>query len=240
MGRSLREIGLRRRPLQAARPAAYARGVTTLRWLLLVAMIGCATAPRPAAQPPGSAPPAEAQAPSPAIAACDAHQASISHDADARAGTWSIAQHLAKNFPDGRVSWLMKDASYQKFIVVPAAVSWGRCDDTGCYVFAAPAAVIHGAVEHSMSGGHHDPTALGTALGLPAANLEGPLRMMTLDVNTVPACARLPVDTDPGVWKCTSADDTSCFKFGGYTSGGVAEIIVINAPVGKTTIEEVP
>ena len=174
------------------------------------------------------------------MAACDTRQAGISHDADARAAPWSIAQHLAKNFPDGRMSWLMKDASYQKFIVVAAAKKWGRCDDTGCYVFAAPAGVIHGAVEQSMTGGHHDPAALGKALGLPAANFEGPLRMMTLDTAQQPTCVRLPVDSDPGVWKCASADDKDCFKFGGYTSGGVAEIMVIDAPVDRTAIEEVP
>jgi hypothetical protein len=28
-------------------------------------------------------------------------------------------------------------------------------------------------------------------------------------------------------------------QFGGYTSGGVPELMVINAPVDKTTIEEV-
>jgi hypothetical protein len=48
------------------------------------------------------------------------------------------------------------------------------------------------------------------------------------------------VDTDPGVWKCKTAEDTDCFKFGGYTSGGVPELMVIDAPVEQTSIEEVP
>jgi hypothetical protein len=180
-------------------------------------------------QPPAAAAPS----------ACDAHQAETSRDADTRAAPWSVAQHLAKNFPDGRVSWLMKDASYQNFVVKPAAKNWGRCNDTGCYVFVAPAAVIHGAVEQSMMGGHHDPAALGKALGLPATNFEGPLRMMTLDLNKDASCARLPVDSDPGVWKCQTPEDKDCFKFGGYTSGGVPELMVINAPVDRTAIAEV-
>lgn len=212
--------------------------MTKLHWLTVLVMIGCGGAPRPAAQTPTAAEPAAPEAPA-AIAACDAHQAGISHDADTRAAPWSLAQHLAKNFSDGKLSWLMKDASYQKFIVVPAAKHWGRCDDTGCYVFGAPAGVIHGAVEQSMTGGHHDPALLGKALGLPATNFDGPLRMMTLDLARQPTCVRLPVDSDPGVWKCTTAEDTDCFKFGGYTSGGIAEIMVINAAVEGTSIEEV-
>jgi hypothetical protein len=206
--------------------------VKTLPWLTLLLVIACA-APRPAAHEPTTAPPAAAPS------SCDTHQIAISHDADTRAAPWSVAQHLAKNFPDSRVSWLMKDASYQNFVVKPAAQKWGRCDDTGCYVFVAPAAVIHGAVEHSMAEGHHDPAALGKALGLPAANFEGPLRMMTFDVGKEATCVRLPVDTDPGVWKCQTAQDTDCFKFGGYTSGGVPELMVIDAPVGRTAIEDV-
>ena len=203
-----------------------------LRALTLIVLVACAASPRPVAQP---------TAPEPTAApACDARQATILRDADARATPWSTAQHLAKNFPDGQVSWLMKDASYQTYVVAPGAKKWGRCDDTGCYVFTAPAATIHAAVEQSMTAGHHDPAVVGKALGLPAANFEGPLRLMTLDLGKVGACARLPVDTDPGVWKCKSADDTDCFKFGGYTSGGVAELIVIDAPVAQTTIEEVP
>ena len=201
----------------------------TLRWLTVVLVIGCAGTQKPV-QP----------APAPAAAStCDEHQIAILHEADTRAAPWSLAQHLAKNFPDGQVSWLMKDASYQNFVVKPAAKNWGRCDDTGCYVFVAPAAVIHAAVTQSMHDGHHDPAALGKALGLPAANFEGSLRMMTFDTSKVGACVRLPVDTDPGVWKCKSLEDTDCFKFGGYTSGGVPELMVINAPVDQTTIEEV-
>lgn len=199
----------------------------------MLLVVGCGGARTPPPKEPVT------EAPPPAPAVCDASQAAISKDADTRAAPWSIAQHLTKNFPDGKVSWLMKDASYQEYVVKPAAKKWGRCNDTGCYLFAAPAAVIHGAVEKSTSNGKHDPAAIGKALGLPAANFEGTLRMMTLDIGKAGACVRLPVDSDPGVWKCKSAEDTDCFKFGGYTSGGVPEIMVINAPVELTTIEEV-
>ena len=200
-----------------------------LRWSSLLVLIACAGAPRPAPTPPAAPPPSS----------CDAHQTAISHDADTRAAPWSVAQHLGKNFPDGRVSWLMKEASYQSFVVKPAAKKWGRCDDTGCYVFVAPAAVIHDAVAHAMTDGRHDPAALGKALGLPATNFEGPLRMMTLDVARETTCVRLPVDSDPGVWKCQTPQDTDCFKFGGYTSGGVPELMAIDAPVDRTAIEEI-
>jgi hypothetical protein len=78
------------------------------------------------------------------------------------------------------------------------------------------------------------------ALCSPASNFEGPLRLMTFDTSKVGACVRLPVDADPGVWKCQPPQDTDCFKFGGYTSGGVPEVMVINAAVARTTIEQVP
>lgn len=179
------------------------------------------------------------EAKQPPAPTCNEQQGAISREADQRAAPYGIGQHLAKNFPDGKVSWLMKDGSYQNFVVKTGATKWGRCNDTGCYVFVAPAAVIHSAVEQSMKDGKHDPAAIGKALGLPAANFEGPLRMMTLDVDDVAACIRLPVDADPGVWKCQTPEDKDCFKFGGYTSGGVPEAMVIDAPVEKTTIEEV-
>lgn len=207
--------------------------------LLLTLAIGCGGA-RPAPQTPmtPTTPTTEAQPAAPP-ATCDAAQAAISHDADTRAAPWSIAQHFAKNFPDGKISWLMPESKYQDYVVKPGAQKWGRCNDTACYLFAAPAAVIHAAVTASMHDGHHDAAALGKALGLPATSFEGPLRMMTLDVDDTGTCVRLPVDEDPGVWKCKTPEDKDCFKFGGYTSGGIAEIMVLNAPVARTTIEEV-
>jgi hypothetical protein len=81
-------------------------------------------------------------APVPALQACDTRQAAISKEADQRAHPWSIKQHLAKNFPNMKVSWLMPEGLYQKYVVQPGAKNFGRCDDTGCYLFAAPAAVI--------------------------------------------------------------------------------------------------
>lgn len=216
------------------------------RWWSVLVVIGCAGAPKatgpvnPAIMAPETDGAAATAADIPALdASCDAHQIEIVRQGDARATPWSTSQHLSKNFPDGEISWLMPEVSYQKYVVSTAAQNWGRCNATGCYVFAAPAALIHAAVAQSMHDGRHDPAALGKALGLPAANFEGPLRMMTLDLDSAAACARLPVDTDPGVWPCKTAGDTDCFKFGGYTSGGIPEIIVIGAPVAKTRIEEV-
>jgi hypothetical protein len=207
------------------------------RWLSVLLVVGCAGAQKPAVPKPLE--PEVAVQPAPQDATCDTRQVAIVDAGNLRAAPWSTAAHLTKNFPDGQISWLMRSASYDAYVVKPGATKWGRCNDTGCYVFAAPATVIHAAVAQSLRDGRHDPDALGKALGLPAANFEGPLRMMTLDLNAAGSCARLPVDSDPGVWKCKTPEDTDCFKFGGYTSGGVPEIIVIDAPVEKTTIEEV-
>lgn len=203
--------------------------------LSLGLVVGCAGA-KPAVQQPTEQPqPTEPEQ----AATCSGQQGEISREADAAAAPYGIAEHLKKNFPDGKVSWLMKDGAYQNFVVKTGATKWGRCNDTGCYVFVAPAATIHTAVEQSMKDGKHDPAVIGKALGLPAANFEGPLRLMTLDIDDVAACIRLPVEADPGVWKCQTPEDQDCFKFGGYTSGGVPEAMVIDAPVEKTTIQEV-
>jgi hypothetical protein len=120
-------------------------------WSSLALIAACGGAPKPAVQGPEPA------------AACDATQGAISRAADARAAPYGLAAHLAKNFVDGEVAWLMKDESYQTYVVATSATRWGRCNDTGCYLFAAPSAIIRAAVEASMEGGAHDPTALGQA-----------------------------------------------------------------------------
>ncbi|WNG33995.1 hypothetical protein F0U61_10355 [Archangium violaceum] len=172
--------------------------------------------------------------------ACNDQQKAISREADQLAGPYSIDQHIEKNFQDRQVSWLMTDGAYQKFVVQTGAKNFGRCNDEGCFLFAAPTKTIQQAVADSMVDGRHDPAVIGRALGLPAKNFEGPLKMMTLNLATSKTCARLPVEADPGVWKCTSPEDKDCFKFGGYTSGNIPELMVINAPVEQTTVTDVP
>ncbi|MCA9680853.1 MAG: hypothetical protein KC457_01555 [Myxococcales bacterium] len=172
---------------------------------------------------------------------CNETQAEISKQADERAAPHGIIAHLEKNFPSMSVSWLMKESPYQKYVVETKAEKFGRCNETACYLFAAPTEVIQAAVDGAqLEGGGHDAAKLGEALGLPAANMEGPLRMMTLDLRASKSCVRLPVDEDPGVWKCQNEEDKDCFKFGGYTSGGVPELMVLDAPVAATTVREIP
>lgn len=202
----------------------------------LTALVGCASMK-------GGTKPPDTGAPGPGslVENCDDTQKEISKQADAMASPYGIDQHVEKNFSDRKVSWLMTDSAYQKFVVQTGAKNFGRCNDVACYLFAAPSATIQGAVEKAKTpDGKHDPAVLGQALGLPAQNFEGPLRMMTLDLGAQKVCARLPVDADPGVWKCTTPEDKDCFKFGGYTSGGVPEMMVINAPVAETQVAEIP
>lgn len=196
---------------------------------------GKTPAPVVAAPPEVVAPPVPA-----ALTGCDAKQAEVSKQADERAKPWSIELHLSKNFPERKVSWLMKAGQYDTYVVKTAAKNFGRCDDSGCYLFAAPTSLIAAAVEKAKKGDGHDAAVIGQALGLPAKNFEGPLRMMTLDLGAAGSCVRLPVDADPGVWKCKDAEDKDCFKFGGYTSGNVPEVMVINAPVDKAVVTEIP
>jgi hypothetical protein len=174
------------------------------------------------------------------VESCDERQKAISQEADRRASPYGIDEHIEKNFQDRQVSWLMTDGAYQKFVVQTGAKHFGRCNDAGCFLFAAPSKTIQQAVAESMVDGKHDPAAIGRALGLPAKNFEGPLRMMTLNLASTKTCARLPVEDDPGVWKCTTPEDKDCFKFGGYTSGNIPELMVINAPVDQATVTEVP
>lgn len=197
-----------------------------------------AKAPEPEPEPK----PAEPEVPAaPTVSAgdCDETQAAISKVADEQAAPYGILAHLEKNFPDMKISWLMPEPIYDKFVVQTSAKNFGRCNDTACYQFAAPTAVIEAAVEQSLTADGHDSAKLGEALGLPADNMKGPLRMITIDLAATKSCVRLPVGEDPGVWKCKSPDDTDCFKFGGYTSGGVPELMVINAPVDQATIREI-
>jgi hypothetical protein len=173
---------------------------------------------------------------------CDPQQAQISRDADKRAAPWSIQKHLAKNFADHKIAWLMRDSLYQQYIVRGRAKHFGRCNPAGteCYLFASPAEAIRQAVQKSMKAGKHDAAVLGKALSLPADNFNEPLHMITIDLSTVPVCVRLPVDDDQGAYKCKSSSDKDCFKFGGYTWGGTAELMVLNAPVDKAKVEDVP
>jgi len=196
--------------------------------LALALTVGCKTAPPPT------------KASTAYQGRCDEREQRIAEEAQARVSGRTFTEHLASEFPDHRVSWLMRETAYQTYVVKAQARAFGRCQGGTCFRFAAPARTLRKAVNGSMKDGKHDPAALGAALGLPAANFEGPLRLITLDLDRTGVCARLPVEQDPGVWACKSAQDKDCFKFGGYTSGGVAETMVIDAPVELATVELVP
>jgi hypothetical protein len=216
---------------------------TLLFFALVLSSAACGPGPLPGAPSThtGSEPPGTSATAHPASAnrRCDTTQESLSREADRRAAPHGAVEHVTNNFADGQVSWLMKERDFQTYVVEKKAPSFGRCRDGACYLFAAPSAVIAAAVAGSMQGGTHDPAALGRALGLPAKNLEGKLLWMTFDLSPG-ACWRLPVESDPGVWACKQPGDTDCFRFGGYTSGGVPELMVIDVPVAKAIVREVP
>ncbi|MDP2339969.1 MAG: hypothetical protein Q8O67_03340 [Deltaproteobacteria bacterium] len=170
---------------------------------------------------------------------CDATQARISAEADARASPLGIDAHLAVSFPGGKVAWLMKAKDHQSYVVDKQARHFGRCNADGCFVFAGPAQTLEAAVATSMNDGKHDAALLAKALGLPTDRMEGPLRLLTLELGH-DVCARLPVDGDPGAWPCKSDGDTDCFRFGGFTTGGVPELLLVNAPVARAHVVEIP
>ena len=111
--------------------------------------LGCSTNRAKPSEPPGEpavevvakAEPGDPAEPAISTGECNEQQSVIAKRADERATPWTILQHLEKNFSDMRVSWLMKETLYQKYVVDTGATNFGRCNDTGCYLFAAPTSV---------------------------------------------------------------------------------------------------
>ena len=212
--------------------------------LIVLLFAACTPSPKPAPPPepvpaPEPTPAPEvtpAPAPTPAgpvvVGNCSPAQADISAKADARAAPSGILPHLEKDFPGRSISWVMPDGAYQKYIVTAQAKNFGRCNADGCFQFGAPTGVLEKAIADATTADGHDPAILGKALGLPPANVTGTLRLVTLDAAATNTCLRLPVEEDPGV-------DKSAFVFGGYTSGGVPEVMVIDAPVDKAVVKEI-
>lgn len=172
---------------------------------------------------------------------CSPQQSKISSEADARAAPYGIDRHLTKNFPDHRASWLMKEADFERYVRRPHATEFGRClPSAGCHQFAAPAPLMRNAIARSDTGhGSHDPKILAQSLGLQPDNMTGPLRLMTLDYIRHPTCVRLPVESDPGALNCDHLSDSACFRFGGFTTGGVPEVMLIDAPVKGTRVRKI-
>lgn len=178
---------------------------------------------------------------------CSLEQSELSQEADARAAPYGIDRHLAEQFPDRRASWLMKDADFERYVHRPGATKYGRCfPSSGCHQFAAPTPVIRNAIARSVvvhrDGSHHDPKILANALGLQPDNMTGPLRLMTLDLKRHPTCTRLPVESDPGALNCDHHQhpaESACFRFGGFTSGGIPEVMLIDAPVKGTRVQKI-
>jgi hypothetical protein len=168
---------------------------------------------------------------------CDAEQAKIRTEADRRAGPRGIQTHLAAHFKDGKASWLMKLCDYQTYVAQKNAPYFGRPLGANQYLFAGPTADMKKAVADASSGGKHDPVKLAKSLGLSPDNMQGPLIMLTLDLSTAGACVRLPVETDPGAKPCCATREDDCFKFGGRTSGGMPEVMIINAPTAYATLD---
>jgi hypothetical protein len=196
-----------------------------------------ATLAASAGTPPPAPPPATATLAAPVPNHCDAEQAKIRTEADRRAGPRGVQTHLAEHFKDGKVSWLMKLCDYQTYVAQKNAPYFGRPLGANQYLFAGPTADMKKAVADASSGGKHDPAKLAKSLGLSPDNMKGPLIMLTLDLSTAGACVRLPVETDPGAKACCAAGEDDCFKFGGRTSGGMPEVMIINAPTAYATLD---
>ena len=202
----------------------------TLRFSISIAVAaGCGGTQTPP-QPPA------------ATSACSAEQVGISRNADelaAKAGDAGITEHLDKNFPGGLVAWVIPEEKYKDYILKPPAKKWGRPSASESYQFqfAGPIAVVRAKVNQTTTEDRH---VLEEALGVTSGNLKGPIRLVTLDVRKSGVCVRLPTSEDPGATKCTTAEQKDCFKFGGFTSGGVPEIMIIDAPVDRTIDEPVP
>jgi hypothetical protein len=135
------------------------------------------------------------------------------------------AAHVAKHFsPHG--SYLVNDYVYNNFVKGKARL--GRPQGDHSYLFVAGSTFISGVLKAAQKpDGTTDFTVIEHKLGLPAGTYKADGGLWRIDVDVKSGCYRMPKADDPGA--------NSDFKAGGFTSGGVPEILVINGKLAKAT-----
>ncbi len=151
------------------------------------------------------------------IARCSKPQQAIAKAVETATHKNALA-HVKANFtPKG--SYLVNDYVYQNF--VKGKPKLGRPDGGDSYLFVAGGKFIDGVLRAAKKAdGTYDFTIIEHKLGLPPATYKPDGGLWRIDVNVPISCYRLPRAADPGA--------NSDFKPGGFTSGGVPEILVLN------------
>jgi len=150
-------------------------------------------------------------------AKCSPAQRRIAAQVEASAGK-SARAHVQRHFtPKG--SYLVTDYVYQNF--VKGKPKLGRPSGADSFLFVAGGKFIDGVLRAARKpDGTTDFAVIEKKLGLPSGTYKPDGGLWRVDVNVPISCYRLPKADDPGA--------NSDFKPGGFTSGGVPEILVIN------------
>jgi hypothetical protein len=130
-----------------------------------------------------------------------------------------VQEHVRKHFtPKG--SYLVTDYVYQNFVKGKAKL--GRPGPNGnTYLFVASGKFIVGVLAAAKKAdGTTDFAVIEQKLGLPTGTYKPDGGLWRVDVNVPISCYRFPKADDPGA--------NSDFKAGGFTSGGVPEILVLD------------
>lgn len=151
------------------------------------------------------------------VSKCSREQQAIAKQIEA-ADHKSALAHVKANFtPKG--SYLVNDSTYQNY--VKGKTKLGRPQGADSYLFVAGGKFIDGVLRAAKKAdGTTDFGVIEHKLGLPPNTYPPTGGLWRVDVNVPISCYRLPRASDPGA--------NPQFKAGGFTSGGVPEILVLN------------
>lgn len=130
----------------------------------------------------------------------------------------SADEHVAKHFtPKG--SYLLSDANYQRFAKGKAKL--GRDSGGDTFLFVAGGKFIDGVIAAAKKAdGTIDFAVVDKKLGFDPGTFPPAGGLWRVDINVKNSCYRLAKADDPGA--------NAHFKPGGFTSGGVPEVLVLN------------
>ena len=154
----------------------------------------------------------------------------------------TLKNHLATYFSDNAVAFFMPATFFN-----PDHRFFGRMENSEFFQFVLPLDTMLHAFDQAVvkrKAGTFTIKAeiFGELLGLPLSNFKWNIenktlhRLITCRVDSLKddLCVRMPMHDDPGVWKCSKGTwDEQCFKFGGFTSGKLPELVIVNLPYNK-------
>ena len=157
----------------------------------------------------------------------------------------SLKNHLETYFSDNSVAFFMPASFFN-----PNNIFFGRMENSEFFQFVLPLRTMIKAFANASGKKKYDiypvnAEDFGKSLGLPLSNFQYAIRnktlhhLITCNVHSLKddLCVRMPMHEDPGAWKCSDGTwDEQCFAFGGFTSGNLPELVVVNLPYTKCRI----